>query len=142
MEVPEHAGVGDSGLRMALMGPVQGGELDWVSNEKYREIVTNEVPVALLGLELEGEPTDISQGVTRAPLTGNSRDSSEDLGLLAHLSKGGGSTPVGDIMCTLKLTPGTSSLGVDNTITALAFQELKGICSCQSYRSGIRSLGK
>jgi hypothetical protein len=44
-------------------------KLDAISNEEDGGVVSNEVPVALLGFELDTETTRISSGVCRTLLT-------------------------------------------------------------------------
>lgn len=52
VEVPEHGVVWYIGLRVSLVAPVHGGELDRIPNEEYGKIVEDEVLDALFGIEL------------------------------------------------------------------------------------------
>jgi hypothetical protein len=45
----------------------------------------HQVPVAFVGIELQGETADVAFRVGRPALAGNARASGKHLGLLAHL---------------------------------------------------------
>ena len=60
---------------------VEVGELQRVAEEEDRRVVADDVPVALLGVELHREATDVALGVGRATLTGDGREAGEHLGL-------------------------------------------------------------
>ena len=87
-EVPE---VVVRGLRLRkaavrlLLGRVdQVGELDRVLDEEDRDVVADEVPVALLGVELDREAAHVARQVGRALVAGDRREAHERLGLLAR----------------------------------------------------------
>ena len=56
-------------------------ELDRVLNEKDRDVVAHDVPVALLGVELDGEPANISHGVGAATTALHGGEAQENRGL-------------------------------------------------------------
>ena len=83
-----------SQLFCALRRPVRGsrltawlrsGNLQRVAHEEHRRVVADEVPVAFLGVELDGEAADVALGVGRAALAGHRREAHEHFGLLADL---------------------------------------------------------
>lgn len=55
VEVPEHVGIRHICLRVTLVCSVHARELDWVSNKEYWQVIAHEVPVTLLGIELESK---------------------------------------------------------------------------------------
>ena len=82
--VPEHGGILQVGLGVALLGVDEDGEFGGIPDEENRGVVEDPVPVALLRVELEGESTGVSSTVRRTLLTTNSRETREHLGLLAN----------------------------------------------------------
>jgi hypothetical protein len=91
-EVPEVV-VGRLRLREAAVGlrlhrVDQVGELDRVLDEEHRDVVADEVPVALLGVELDGEAADVAGEVERALAAGDGREADETLGALAGAGTG------------------------------------------------------
>ena len=73
------------GARVALHRVVEVGELERVAQEEHRRVVAHQVPVALLGVELDREAADVALGVGRAALAGHGREAHEQVGLLADL---------------------------------------------------------
>ena len=82
--VPEHGGILQVGLGVALLGVDEDGEFGRIPDEENRGVVEDPVPVALLCVELEGKPTGVTSTVWRTLLTTNGRETSEHLGLLAN----------------------------------------------------------
>ena len=138
--VPEHGGILQVGLGVALLGVDEDGEFGGIPDEENRGVVEDPVPVALLRVELEGESTGVSSTVRRTLLTTNSRETREHLGLLANslehvddsLSKHtsnvsvestyrggifwkGRSYEIANVVRHLEFTISTSTLGVDDT---------------------------
>ncbi|MNE29201.1 hypothetical protein D3C80_1226750 [compost metagenome] len=70
-EVPHHLSVLQVGLRVALLGVDKVRELQWVANEEHWRVVTDDVPVAFLGVELHREATRVTLGICRAALATN-----------------------------------------------------------------------
>ena len=50
-------------VRLRLHGVNDVWELDSILNEEYRNIVANEVPVALLSVELDGKPANVANSI-------------------------------------------------------------------------------
>ena len=65
-EVPECVRVLQVGLRVALLGVDEVGELRGVADEEHRGVVSGHVPVALLGLELHCESARVALSISRA----------------------------------------------------------------------------
>ena len=90
-EVPEGV-VGAGGLRIAAVGlhlhrVDQVRELDGVLDEEDRDVVADQVPVAFLGVELDGEAAHVARRVHRARAAGHGREADEHLGLFADLGQ-------------------------------------------------------
>ena len=60
-------------------------ELDWVSNKKYRSIVSNHVVVSFFGVVLESETTRITITIVGSTFSSNSGETQEDGSLLSNL---------------------------------------------------------
>jgi hypothetical protein len=75
------------GARVALDRVVEVGKLQRVAQEEHRRVVADQIPVAFLGVELDGEAADVALGVGRAALAGHRGEAGEQLGLLADLPR-------------------------------------------------------
>lgn len=134
--VPEHGGIFKVGLRVALLGVDEDGELGGIAQEEDGSVVENPVPVTLLCVKLHGKPTRIPGTVWGTLLATNSREPREHLGLLTHsfehvddslirdvsiesfyLSQGDRwvSYDVANVVRNLEFTIGASTLGMHNT---------------------------
>ena len=78
-----------------LHGVDQVGELHRVLDEEHRYVVADQVPVALLGVELDREAAHVARRVHAAGATGHGGKAREDGGLLADLRQDVGSGEVG-----------------------------------------------
>ena len=80
-EVPEVVVRGlrlrEAAVGLLLGGVDQVGELDRVLDEEDRDVVADEVPVALLGVELDGEAAHVARQVGRALVAGDGREADE-----------------------------------------------------------------
>ena len=86
-------------LRKAAVGLLLGrmdqvGKLDRVLNEEHRDVVADDVPVALLGVELHRETADVAGQIGRSLVAGNGRESHERRSFLARALKQVGSRDV------------------------------------------------
>lgn len=84
--------MGAGGLRIAavrfhLHGMDQIRELDRILNEEDRDVVADQVPVALSRVELHGEAPHVARRIYRSRAAGHSRKAGEQLCLLAHLGQ-------------------------------------------------------
>jgi hypothetical protein len=57
---------------------IEIGEPQRIAEEEHRRVVTDDVPVALFRVELDGEAADIAFRVSRASLAGDGRDAREE----------------------------------------------------------------
>ena len=80
--------VGDLALerhRVRLLGVDEVGELDRVADEEDAEVVADQVPVAVLGVELDREAARVAQRLGGVAAAGDRREAHGDLGPLARL---------------------------------------------------------
>ena len=82
-EVPEIVVRGlrlrEAAIGLLLGGVDQIGEFDRVLDEEHRDVVADEVPVALLGVELDREAAHVAGEIGRALVAGDGREADEGL---------------------------------------------------------------
>lgn len=71
-EVPDHVRVLEVGLWVSLLSVDEVRELLWVSDEEYRGVVSNHVPVALFRIKLYCESSGVSFSISTALFSTNS----------------------------------------------------------------------
>ena len=80
-EVPERVvgglGLGDLPVGLGLGGVDDVGELDPVLDEEDGDVVADQVPDALVRVELDGESPHVTGGVGRSPGAGDGREPHE-----------------------------------------------------------------
>jgi hypothetical protein len=84
-EIPVVVGRAHAGARVALDRVVQVREAQRIAEEEHRRVVADDVPVAFLGVELDGSAADVALGVGGAALPGHGREPNEHGRLLADL---------------------------------------------------------
>lgn len=114
--VPEHVSILQVSFWVSLLGVDENGELGWVSDEKDGGVVVDPVGVTFLSVELGGETTGISGSVGRTLLATNGGKSGKGSGALANLAEEVGAGQVRNVVSDLKVTEGTGTLGVDDTL--------------------------
>ena len=115
-EVPLHVVITQVGLGVALLGVDEVGELVGISDEEHGRVVAHEVPVALIGVELECEPAHITLGIGRPALAGDGRETQEAFGLLADFGKERGLGVLGDVVGDREGAVRAAALGVDDAL--------------------------
>src|SRR5690554_5462790 len=68
---------------MALLSMDEIRELERIADEKDRRVVAHQIPVALLGIELEGKAAHIALGIGGAEFTGYGGEAGDEVGFLA-----------------------------------------------------------
>ncbi len=111
-EIPVVLRAAHVGARIALDGVVEIGEFERIAQEEDGGVVAHQVPVAFLGVELDGKAADIALGIRRAALAGDGGEAHEELGLLADLGEDLRPGVAGDIVGDGEGTEGAGSLGV------------------------------
>ena len=89
-EVPIACRAAHSGAGVALDGMVEVGELQGVTQEKHRGVVSHQVPVALIGVKLNGETSYVSLGIGGPAFTGYGGKPHKARGLLARFRENRG----------------------------------------------------
>jgi hypothetical protein len=74
-------------VRLRLCGMDKVGKLDRILDEEDRNVVANEVEIAFLGVEFNGEPANIAREIARAFDAGNRRKPCKDWRSCAFLLK-------------------------------------------------------
>src|SRR5580698_10055433 len=82
-EVPVAICTAHAGSRIALDGVVEVGELERITNEKDGGVVSNQVPVTFLGIELQRETADVALSVGGTARPGDSREAGKHRSRLA-----------------------------------------------------------
>ena len=80
----------DLPVGLGLAGVDDVGELDAVLNEEHRDVVADQVEVALVGVELDRETSGVAHGISGPARAEDGREPAEDLSLLALLSQEAG----------------------------------------------------
>jgi len=79
-------------------------------------VVPDDIVVSFLSEELDRETTDIANSISTALLTASGAETEENLGLLASGVEELGAGQLSDFRVSdLEFTPGTGSLGVDDS---------------------------
>lgn len=114
-EVPEHVGALEVSLGVSLLGVDEIGEFDGVSNEEDGGVVTNHIPIAFFSVELNGETTRVTFGISRTLFTTDSGESGEDRSSLTNGFEDLSLAILGNVMSDFEVTPSTSTLGMDDS---------------------------
>lgn len=100
---------------VTLLGVDEVRELGRVAQEEDGGVVSNIVPVALRGAELDGKATGVTVVVVGPRLATDSGEADGD-GALGALLEDVGDTEVAEVVGTFPFTVGSSTLGVDDTL--------------------------
>ena len=95
---------------------IRSGNLIGVLDEEDRDVVADEVPVALLGVELHGEAADVAGQVGRALAAGDGREPDEDRRLLALSLEEVGPGDVGERLVVLEVAVCAEAAGMDDAL--------------------------
>ncbi len=91
-------------------------KLDGVLNEEDRDVVADQVPVTLLGVELDREPTYVARGVDRTGAARHGREAHEYLGLLTDLGQNIGARELGQRLRQLEITVRPRAAGMNDPL--------------------------
>lgn len=114
-EVPEHVSALEVGLGVSLLGVDEVREFNGVSDEEDGGVVTNHIPIAFFSVELDGETTGITFGISGTLFTTNGGESGEDGGSLTNSFEDLSLAELGDVVGNFQITPSTSTLGMDDS---------------------------
>ncbi len=86
-EVPTGLVIAHVILGVALLGMYEVGEFDRIAYKEYRCVVTYQIPVAFVGIELERESAYVTFGIGRTAFTCHCRETAQHRCLLADLGE-------------------------------------------------------
>lgn len=84
-----------------------------ILNEKHRNVVANNVPITLIGVEFYRKATHITNSVCRSTATKNSRKAEKDRRLAGCVGKHAGGGHVGSGFEEREFPKGTGATGVN-----------------------------
>ena len=64
---------------MAFLSPDEVGKLERIPDEEYRRVVSDQIPIAFPGVELDGEATHVALGIGRAEFPCDRGEAREEL---------------------------------------------------------------
>src|ERR1700735_3521776 len=76
-EVPIVIGAAHAGTRITLDRVIETWKTQRVAKKEYRRIVTYDVPIAFLRVEFQGEAANVTLGIGRTALAGDSGETGE-----------------------------------------------------------------
>jgi len=82
-EIPHHGRALEIGLRIPFLGMNEIRELFRVFNKKYRGIVSHQIPVAVIGIKLDGKTARVSFSISASLLTSDGGETHKDTALVA-----------------------------------------------------------
>lgn len=115
-EIELHVGIVGSLNRARLLRVDEVGELNGVLNEEDGGVVSDHVVVALLSVELNSEPTGISDGIRSTSLTSNSGETEEARSALTYFVEEVGLGKFRYIVRNFKVAVSSSSLSMDDSL--------------------------
>ena len=103
------------GVRIALHRMIEVRKLQRVANEEHRGVIAHKVPIALVGVELNGETADVAFGIGCPTFACNGRETHKDVGLLANMGEDTGTGISGYIMSDGEMAKSATPLCVHTT---------------------------
>ncbi len=85
-------------FRVALLGVDEVRELERVADKEHRGVVSHQVPVAFVGVKLQGEPPYVALRVGGPPFAGHGRKTGQHGGLFPDFGKDRGFGVAGDVV--------------------------------------------
>ena len=110
-EIPLHVRGAQAGIRQALLGTDEVRKLNTVAQEEHRGVVTHDVVVALLGVELQRESAHVAHRIGEALLARDGGEAGQHRGHAPWLEQVRLGV-LGDILGDGQFTKGTGALGV------------------------------
>ena len=111
-EIPVIVGAAHPGARVALDRVVEIGKAQRVAEKEHRRIVADDVPVALLSVELQRGAADVALGVGGAALASDGGEAREHRRLFADFGKDLRLRKAGDVLRHRKGAVGAPALGM------------------------------
>ena len=104
------------GARVAFDGLVQVGEFARVAHEEDGRVITDHVPVAFFGIELQRKAADVAFGIGTASLCRNGGETGEHLGFLADFAEDFGAGVFRDVVRHGERTERARTFGVHTAL--------------------------
>jgi hypothetical protein len=101
-------------LRLSSMNDI--GKLHGVLDKEDGDVVANNIPVALFGVKLDSETTDIAHGVGRTTATQDSGESQEDGSLAGCVGEYASGCDIGSRLKECELSKSSGATSVNNTL--------------------------
>lgn len=114
--IPEHSGVLEMCLRVPLLGVDEVREFGRVTYEEDGSVVKDPIPITFLGPELDGETARVTSSVGGPRFTTDGGETGGDANLLPGTLEEGLRGNVTQVMGDFKISVGTSTFGVDDTL--------------------------
>ena len=89
-------------------------KLDRVLDEEHRDVVSHQIPVPGVGVELHGEPTSVAGEVGGALVAGDGRETGEHLGALPRFAEQDRGREVGLVLVALEVPSRAVAASVDD----------------------------
>jgi hypothetical protein len=120
-------------LRLSSMNYI--GKLHGILNEEDGDVVANDIPVALFGVKLDSETSNITHGVGRTTATQDSGESQEDGSLARCVGEYASGCDIGSRLEEGELSKSTGATSVNYTLRNAFMIEsvdlqLSAFCSC------------
>ena len=108
--------LGEAAIGLHLRGVDQVGKLDRVLNEEHRNVVADQVPVAVARVEFDRETAHVARRVDRSRAARDGGEPDEHLGPPALLLEQVRPGDVGEAFVTFEITVRRGSARVDDTL--------------------------
>jgi len=110
---PEHVGILQMRLRIALLGMNKVGELGRVAKEEDGGIIEYPVEIAFISTNFDGKAARITGSVCRARLATNRGETNSGAGPVADFLEEGGTGEVRNVVCHFKVAMRAGTLSMD-----------------------------
>lgn len=127
--------LGHLAVRLGLDGVDQVWELDGGLDEEDWDVVPDDVKVALVGIEANGEAMDITDSVGTTPRASDGREADEEGRLLALLGEERRASDVGIVAIAGEGAVSTSTAGMDSS-----FRDLYPSAKCSASVGAVHTL--
>ena len=134
-EIPERVmrrgGLRIAAIRLHLDRVDQVGKLDGILNKEHRDIVADEIPIALIGIELDRKAPHVARRVDRARTACHRRETREHRGPLALLGKKAGLRQFGYRVGAFEIAMRGRTTGMHDTLGDAFMVEVKDLFAQQ-----------
>jgi hypothetical protein len=114
-------------VRLLLRGVDQVGKLDRILNEKHRDVVADDVPVAFPGIKLHRETPHVAREIRRSFIAGDGREPHECGCLFPGPLEQIGAGRVGQRLVVFEIAMSAESAGMNYTLRNSFMIEMKDL---------------